>query len=212
MKMKKYLFCLFAFGIVLAAPSATAQSIQQYGLKAGMHSATQRSPFYDLAVELGGDKDPRIGFSMGAFAVIGLRSPFSVQTEILYVQKGATIDGADNALQTRVLKANYLEVPILGKATFAVGQTQPFVLAGPAVGLLMNAQGRVDDEQFDAKDELTGRDFSFIVGGGVAFHPFSVEARYTYGVANVSTSDDSRVKPLRNRTFSLLLSYTLRSR
>lgn len=211
--MKKHLLFLLTFGLLPAVQPATAQSImqsiRQFGIKAGLHSATQSAPFYDLAVDLGGNKDPRIGFSVGAFAEIGLRSPFSLQPELLYVQKGATIDGEGTPVQTRVLKTNYLEVPILGKATFAAGTARPFVLAGPAVGLLMSAKGRVEDEQFDAKEELKTLDLSLIAGGGVAFSAFAAEIRYTYGVANVSTSNDPRVGSVSNRALSLLLSYTI---
>jgi hypothetical protein len=125
-----------------------------------------------------------ITYQPGFAAGIGFNVPvagngfFSVQPELLYVQKGhgveATGDGGSALRLTETF--NYLEVPVLGKLNFGTGRVKAYVNAGPSVAYA-----------------LSGRFTQEISGGLLAF---SSESKYIFGEEpDNSIGDDTYRSP-----------------
>ena len=103
------LLCLI--GLLVASP-VSAQEISGGG-KVGLIVSNLSSPE-------GFDSTTKSGFAAGGFVSIGINDLFSIQPEVLFVQKGAKLtEDGDEA----TLKLNYVEVPIL--AVFTIQRGKP---------------------------------------------------------------------------------------
>jgi hypothetical protein len=93
-----------------------------------------------------------VGYQPGFAAGIGLNVPvasngfFSVQPELLYLQKGYRVEAAgDEGSTLRLTDAfNYLEVPVLAKINFGTERLKLYVNAGPSVGYALNGRFKQD--------------------------------------------------------------------
>lgn len=121
------------------------------------------------------------GFVAGGFVDVALTDLFSVQPQLLFVQKGAKLReaGLDGTVTL-----DYVEVPILGVVSFPrQGPIIPFVYAGPSIGVSVNATVEVDGVEVDIPDdEIKSTDVGVVVGGGIYVDGLTLEARYTAGV------------------------------
>jgi hypothetical protein len=139
---------------------------------------------------------------------------FSVQPELLYVQKGyqATLTGGVGSLEFTDAY-NYLEVPVLGKINFGTERVKLYVNAGPSIAYALNGRftqevsagplsnssegrnifGEVPDNSTGNDEYLSPRYFNRVdvgahFGGGVGLQvgPGAVllDARYGLGLTN----------------------------
>ena len=90
----------------------------------------------------------KVGYQPGVTAGIGLNVPvagngfFSVQPELLYLQKGYQVEAAGDEGSTLRLTDtfNYLEVPILAKVNFGTKRVKLYINAGPSIGYALNGR------------------------------------------------------------------------
>jgi hypothetical protein len=178
--MKKVLLTVFAACLVFAA-SAQFKG----GIKAGANLAN-----------LGGDVDDTdmlFAFHIGAYGQFALSDALTLQPELLYYGAGAASseDGGDD------LKINYISIPVMFK--YNIGETLN-IQAGPQLGILAGT------DPSELKDALKGTDFGLNFGLGAAFGKFSVDGRYSLGLANIYDGDDFEIK---NNVFQISLGYQL---
>jgi len=117
-------------------------------MRAGLTSMT-------IGSDLDGTVDRRAGLSAGAFTTVGLPGPFTLQPELLYVQKGADLntprvlqDGTLVGVE-RSIDTSYLELVTLGEFRVpSVPLVTPTVGVGPTVGVRLSSalDGRVIDQ------------------------------------------------------------------
>ena len=188
--MKKALIVcsLSLFILSLAVVPARAQSLEK-GLKFGLSLA-------NWSGEVITDQfSSRTGFAAGAYFGIGISGGFSLQPEILYVQKGTQIK--ENEVRV-VFRADYLEIPILAKYAFALSpQARVFVFAGPALAIKVSGKLFVETDEFSDSEELEdlkSTDFGLTFGGGLEL-PFgalrlSADIRYTLGLSKIYEDED----------------------
>ena len=87
--------------------TAHAQTGVKYGLKAGFNGAT-----FSGADSKGSQY--KAGFAAGAFLNFGVADNFSIQPEVMYSQKGASIDNFQGTSGTRFKSTlGYIDVPIM---------------------------------------------------------------------------------------------------
>jgi hypothetical protein len=210
--MKKTLL-LFALALTFgAAAQAQVSIIPKGGLTLSTISYEKTANF---SIEEEESKS-----TTGFVAGLGFNIPitedgfFSVQPEVLYLQKGYRVDYS-NALGSLDLeeKFNYVEVPVLGKVNFGTEKIKLYVNAGPSFGyaldgkyesvvkagpLSLNTSGKNifeaepdnstgDDAYFDPK-YYNRLDIGLQFGGGIglAVGPGAVllDARYGLGLTN----------------------------
>ncbi len=131
----------------------------------------------------------RIGYAVGGFVAIGLGNGFSIQPEALYTQKGvgASAPGGTPSSEFK-FKADYVDVPILGRFTFGKG-LRGYVFAGPSLNFLISAKARSGfggtASETDVSDDLESIEAALVLGGGIEIGPLLVEARWSEGLTNI---------------------------
>ncbi len=157
------------FLVLLVSIFITASSYSQVKLSIGAEGGINISNF-------SGTPDPqsssRTGLIFGANLDIGFGHYISVQPGLRFIMKGASSTGADGT--AFVDKLNYLEIPVLLKATFHLTEVSPYLMAGPILGINMSAnedqtpQGGTTTTT-DISQFISGTDFGLLFGGGVGF-------------------------------------------
>ncbi|MEK6782771.1 MAG: porin family protein [Bacteroidota bacterium] len=139
---------------------------------------------------------PKFGFLLGVAYNKALgKSRFSIQPELLFVQKGAieNYTDIDNNLKIET-RLNYLEIPILFK--YSIGKAKRFYLtAGPSLGIVIGGhtefKGTVNGDYFEfsrkvpkfgveTPEAFKRKDFGAQLGGGVLMaNRIIVDLRYS---------------------------------
>ncbi|WP_162055987.1 porin family protein [Pontibacter pamirensis] len=209
MKNKYLLTVAAALGFTFAAEAQTVSVGPRLGATfSTMNYSGEDAEDYNEAVK------SVAGMQIGGVANIMINELFSIQPELLYVQKGLKMeeDGA-----TYKQKLNYLEVPVLAKVSFGAEQLQGFVTAGPSVGYWLSGKERMeydgekesDDYEFGDEDNRTelGANFGVGVAYKVGAGAVNFDVRYGFGLSSLyetSEGDDSKVK---NRVLGVSLAY-----
>lgn len=197
-----------AFAAAIGLAPVDAQQLDAYGIVGGINRATMSGGFVDLVKDVGGSVNPKYGFTIGGFAALTIAPATTFRPEVTITQKGVRIPG-DNGLRRRDLDLTYVDVAALVRRAVPVGSLAAWFGGGPVLGLNMSAQGRVDDNEFDASDEIKGTELAFALEAGVSQGAVDVGLRYALGLANVSTSPDPD-EHSKNRGLQVIVAYNLK--
>lgn len=201
--------------IRLATPAAlalliasTAQAQMSVGLRGGLSYA-----------ELAGDQistDPKTGFVAGAYVGIKISGNWVVMPEASYVQKGAKVEGFEEATGeplTVTTDIDYVEllVPVGINLAVESESVQPRLYAGPTLGFALRCKIDPDtgETPSDCKDSVKSTDFGLVFGIGVELGSgpgaFLADLRYDYGIADINDTEDDITNS--NRSLQLLVGY-----
>ena len=173
---------LFIMGIA-AAPQAQASTT---GVKLGLNVAS----VWDSGA--GDSLSPRLGLNAGIFTQYDFMEFVGIQTELLYTQKGFSVDG----LPDTYTKMDYVEIPIMVRGMIPIGIIKPFVYFGAHVSILV-----IGDEKRGGSDAKNWADFNnvdwgLIFGGGVDLELGPVvlhtDLRYTLGMRAIHQYTDAK--------------------
>lgn len=197
---KRIPLLLLAFLLVFAV-EAKAQSQPAVGLRAGGALAQLRGEddvFNDNTT------DHKLGLTVGAFVEVPVSGRFSVQPELLYVQKGGTVDeftAEDEGIEEVDFNLHYLELPVLAKYNVPVQSRRfvPSIYAGPYAAYSIGRDIDVDfedsdlDVSFDADDMFDRVDYGAVAGVDLGYRfarqMATIGVRYDLGLANVFKDD-----------------------
>ena len=221
----KSFFLLAAFVCAAFLPASFAQ----IGIKAGVNLASTSQNESD------GDysdytNNSVVGFVGGLTFDLGLSDFFTIQPEILFIQKGgkSTYKLDDNNKVENRYYYNNIDIPVLAKLKFGNedGGLGFYFLAGPYIGLALggkvattttllgNSTDREDDFVFDnssAGERAKRLDYGVSFGGGVKISSIILDLRYNVGLNNVNDGDalnSNDEKPFRrHRGLSLTAGY-----
>lgn len=185
--------------VLMSLPALISAQTVEGGVKGGVTFADIPRFADVLSAEAGAGTDLRIGAVVGGSLAFPLSSLFSLQSEVLYTQRG--LEGSVPSLgETFKLKLSYIDLPVLVRIGPANGRGF-HVLAGPSFNFNIGAQlivgGTFNDEE-DFKDEVEDVDIGLVVGAGYYGTLLILEARFEEGLTNVSTFADD--ESYRNRT------------
>ena len=180
---------VFAVGLLLAVPSFAQIDI---GVVGGLNIANLSGEEPD------GDKidfSSRMAFGAGVVIDIHLTKCLSFRLKPSYLQTGAKQDMSDEIDNAEAeYKSTYLEIPLLLKYTFNAGDAQPYLLAGPSIGLeldtkveiKMGSQG-VELQGFENMIKSTNLSLMFGAGLNVPMESmnFFIEGRYSLGISDI---------------------------
>ena len=178
----KRIVCLIGLLAFVAAPAFAVENMSA-GVKAGYNMA-------NVSTDPDSDSDFRSGLALGGYLGVPINEQFSIQPEALFSMKGSeAADGSGS------LKLNYIEIPVLAKATFLPqSKAHPMLFAGPSLAYNVTAKTALGDSEFDVKDNVSTFDMGLVFGGGLDY-PLSsgaksigIDIRYTMGLTN---ADDS---------------------
>jgi len=130
------------------------------------------------------------GLSGGLFCSLKLNDDFSIQPEVLYVEKG----GAVLNLPTK-FNVNYIEIPVLVKWYLIKTFLHPAIFAGQYYAA--NVSSAVTNGEFT---NINVSDFGYTVGVQIGLDDTFLSARWDISLAKV-TSDTN----IQNRDFILML-------
>lgn len=203
-------------GVLLGPPSsAWGQDDPQFGIAVGVNLTTLAAP--------GAETGFRQLFSGGPVARMGLIGRLSVQGELLFNQKGASVDGGGDVIR---YGASYVDLPLLLHVEGpTLGPVQLYGLAGGFGGVkLFERQRAGGDLSLPLPD--TGTSFftrtnagaTGGIGGKIALGSSRLHlvVRYAHGLVDVARSIDEQPfaqapfpSEARTRTVSVTLNFGL---
>lgn len=159
------------------------------------------------------DIDSNAGLQFGAVANFMINDMFSIQPELLYIQKGFKI-GEDEF--SAKLRSNYIEVPVLAKVYFGTEQLRGFATGGPTIGYWASGKNTAkfggseasEDYDFDDSDNRLELGASFGIGAAykVGQGELNLDVRYGLGFSSLYEAEDGEAKT-RNRVLGVSLAY-----
>lgn len=165
----------------------SAQDNSTPNAKVGFKGGINLSNLYVDDVD---DENVLTGFNAGLFFDLPLSKNVSLQPEVSYTVKGAEVT-YDNLLVSGTTKyrLNYIEVPVLLKATILPGFNIHF---GPYAAFLVDAKitnestnATFNFEQNIDKSDLNTIDAGLALGTGIDLGNFGIGVRYNYGLTKV---------------------------
>lgn len=140
--MKKIILIAFSLSLIFAGAYAQKGKEIVIGVGGGVTSVWIVNQSFYGEPEV--DYAPKMGYAGSLNLGYNFNKSISVMTELQYSLQGQKYDGKQNMGGTsynveRNIDLGYLNIPLLFKYAFGSGGTKFRFLAGPQVGLLMNA-------------------------------------------------------------------------
>jgi hypothetical protein len=224
MKQKLFLSSI----ILLLSIFSTSALLAQVVIKAGVNIASIAESAREETYQEFENKSVT-GLQVGAAFDLAPSSAFSIQPELLYIQKGGKVGyelNEDNRIESRIYY-NYVEVPVLAKLKIASESGNGlYFVGGPFVGLAISGKSKntvtilgnttTDEDKFefqndDPEERQKRADWGVSFGAGVKLGHFVLDARYNLGINNLLDSDADNQnddKPYRRtRGIGLTLGY-----
>jgi hypothetical protein len=220
MKTKHYML-VFTLGVVFTTARA-----QQFTLKGGLNVSSNLIEFADMPPELDMKSSPVYGFHGGASFDYLFTDRFSLESGLVYMQKGGTHDITFNffgltSKVTQDFNFHYVDIPLQAKYRFGNGDVRFFLGLGPYIGIglwgkVKSTSEFMGNSESETKNLSFGTDFELLElglcgGAGVEYNSFLLGLNYSYGLNNLdrSASDNDIFK---NRVFSVSLGYIINKR
>ncbi|RYF77341.1 MAG: PorT family protein [Cytophagaceae bacterium] len=153
------------------------------------------------------------GLSAGLGFVYSDISRFGFGVDLLYSQRGTLTKDEFGPGTEKVYRVNYLELPLIGRYYLTSGgKFRPNLYLGAVPALRLNAKIDVDNgaNTTYTDDTQAYRTADLGLTGGIQLNwgtgdrqHFTVDARYTHGVSNIS----ARTSDLRNQMITIGLGY-----
>ncbi len=200
--------CGALIGIVLLAlTSFYASGEVIVGTKKGISI----SSIYARDSQSGNERVPLLAFDGGIFTEIALSQRFSLETGLLFAQRGVHEEG-NNSSFTWV--AGYFDIPLLTKIKFPFldGLLRASILLGPQLSFALGSEFHQEPAGMGGpggEPDLNPFDVGFVIGveGGVrlakAYYLF-LDVRYFLGFLPVVAPEDAQGQNPRSSMFSIL--------
>lgn len=209
--MKKIILSLALFAGIGTA--AHAQGVK-YGLKGGFNGST-----FSGSDSKGSEY--KAGFAAGGFLRFGLSDMFSIQPELLYSQKGASIDGVSYLSGTTIKNdgtakttLGYIDVPILARINTGEEGKGLFFEIGPQGSFVLHQRSFIEDgggKQIGSSETSTDGLNKVVIGyvGGIGYQITSglgLGVRYTGDISQVF-KDNNGALNVHNSVFQFQVGY-----
>lgn len=167
------------------------------------------------------------GFHLGITSEFKINDMASFETGLLLMSKGFKDSeketyGGETYTYDENVSLLYLDVPLLAKAYFNVGDMRIYGALGPYVGMGLSGKdhwessgtGGSDSGTDDIKwgsgdqDHLKRLDYGVWVGAGVEMKSIMLGAFYNFGLANISASTTGGSK-INNRVLGISVGYII---
>lgn len=162
---------LALIALALTATTAAAQRKADVGFLGGASFSTLMGVDDSVSVR------SSTGFAGGVFVGIPVAKSLVIETEVLYINKGAGLEDTEVSLNL-----NYIEIPVLLRYEFKE-DGGPFAYVGPYVGFVAECTTSADTLSFPCADDdiETSTDFGGTIGVGFRKEAWGFDIRYDYG-------------------------------
>lgn len=176
---------------VLIAACSISQIIAQvhFGLKGGVNFEN-----FEIKNDIDGGLtlENSTGWQIGALLQVKIPGTGAgIQPEILYTVCKAKVDDEVNSIR-------YFEVPLNLRLGFNLFLVRPYLSGGPYFGYAVQLDGDIFQSQINKFNWGVG------LGGGAEIWKFQMDARYSWGLQNVSGVEQFELK---NNRFTLSLAF-----
>lgn len=160
------------------------------------------------------------GFVGGVFLMYSSLNHFGISADALYAQRGAEfrVQRPNGSTLTYDQRINYLEIPVALRYFLTLnGNFRPNIFFGPSLGFKLNAKSNRDSNiSSDNSNAFSAADLGLLAGFQLNWKGFGdrqrflIDARYTYGLSDVTALpipggiDNQRIN---NSTITLTLGY-----
>ncbi len=169
------------------------------------------SSAYAMDSQPGVDREPMLGFDGGIFTEISLSRRFSLETGLLFAQRGVRETGDDYSFSW---VATYFDIPVLAKIkfTFLDGLLRTSILLGPQFSFALGSEFHQDQAGTGdpgGEPEVNPFDLGFVIGveGGLRLagaYYLLLDVRYVLGFLPVVAPEDAQGQNPRSSMFSIL--------
>ena len=193
--------------LLLPVAEAAAQASGGFGVKAGLQWADFRGDGTGEVAEV----KRASGLSIGAvFTRRGTK--YVLRPEILYSKRVLDLVGADPTGGTQ-LEATYIEVPVLLRVGAPMGSASstPVLLLGPyaAYKLDVKTVASGDVGEIDVSDDFEDIDYGLVLGAGMEFGSFAVDARYVIGLRKLFTAVEGDQPDIKHHALGIFATLNL---
>ena len=211
--MKKTLITLIVTSMTMIAWSQDHIAI---GLKIGTTSTQYTTDNLKTPTDVtfqGIKKDAKTGLLFGAYAKIKLIGNLSLQPEMYYAKKSGNVsyDVEGDEIYKQDVTYHTWDIPILANFTLIdLKVAQIYGITGPVMSFV--TKNATSLPELDVKDDAKKATWGYQLGGGVNVWKFGLDARYEWGLSNMSDglSGVSDVKFNRkSKMLTISLSYKL---
>jgi hypothetical protein len=232
MKNSAVFLCALLFTGMLSF-STSAQIKATSGIKGGMSMANLSNAKTLMELPSGVDCATRYGFTGFLFFNVQFIDVIGAQVEAGYAMKGTrikgTMTGEDEGVPVSAeaegtMAVDYLEIPLLAKLCIPMPAVNPYVYAGPSLGIMLaskyyhkisatvGGQSQSEEGTEDIKEHVNGTDFGLAFGAGITLPMgFLVDARYTLGLGTIAKKENETTPPdLKNGVFAIMVGYGFR--
>ena len=181
--MKKIILAILITACYISQINAQVK----FGLKGGVNFDNYKLKNTPLTVE------NSTGWQAGA--LLQLKVPgvgVAVQPELLYTVNKVNVDHASNGI-------HYFEIPINLQLGLNLVLLRPYLQAGPYFGYALKTEGDV------FKEKINKFDWGIGLGGGLEIWKLQFDARYSWGLQNVTISATNF--EMKNNRFTVSLAY-----
>lgn len=214
------------------AANGPARRAFSIGPRLGLTFATEK---LEPDAKEGVDVRYRTGFVAGLVVNYSVNKTFSLQPELLYVEKGVDVHldvhettptGYYEIKGKSWLEKHYIELPVLAKFSYRVGSLNYFLTAGPSIGYWINGREyfnmretlnddngtmtftKKENRKIDIEKEDKRLEPSANIGIGLGFRDLCLDARYGIGLRRTNSEDEPEAT--KNRVLSFSLAYLFR--
>lgn len=162
-------------------------SLITLGLKAGFNSTKFKMSDLGKYTTEDWKTETKNGFIYGAYGRVKLSHPFYIQPEIYFTSKKFELEGNSITLKT-------FDVPILlNFRMITLGPVRVHALAGPVASIVR--KDKIPAQYNDYLD-FKSTNWTFQAGAGAEVMGISLDARYEWGLSDVSKGIDGRTNVL----------------
>ena len=191
--MKKVLLSIIAVAILFVG----AQAQITFAPRVGLNMANVGGDDTD-------DNKMKMGMQIGAIVNYGFSDALSLQTGLLFSQKGTKIDAKVYSDPIKIT-VNYLEIPINAVYGLELGGNTLQFLAGPYIGIGLSGKMKSNMDGFEDVDiqfvnnaidadadkaPMKRFDFGLNIGAGYKINNIQIQANYGLGFANLISDYD----------------------
>lgn len=213
--MKKQAVCIGFLALTLAPATVRADAATQWkervelGGTIGLDLANHAGPGANSESFASSYKP---SFTIGGTVGLQLSKHISLHVDIAFASKGSHSTSASMAGGT--YQMDYMELPILARVSLPTsGRLDYYVLSGPTLGALLDADLELDDgTHFDLDSSFKTFDVGWMLGAGVAVEvgsrgDITFDIRYNHGLRNIDKAAAPEDDEVMNRAFYFTLGY-----
>jgi hypothetical protein len=199
--MKKSILIITGLCLVLFTASSFAMKMDA-GVKGGLSLSNLMGKGVEFA-DTSMDPSMRMGFTGYGFFGVDFTDNIGAQIELGYAQKGKSYAFKTESKNTVALNFDYLEIPILVKGMYPVGDLKPMIYVGPTMGFMLASNEKMHMEAPVSMDTTitiedstrNGFEFGLAFGVGTTYKvgpgAILLDIRYTLGLTTIPKLSDA---------------------